>query len=75
MLRRRGYAGVLTRLSDADGRIRAAILGFTATGTRTASVRNRPAEQSSSPQSMSIGGGTLLNRTHIPGTLIGYRVG
>ena len=66
---------VVNEYRAAGGSIRARILGFAATGTRTASLRNLPAEQTGSPQSMAIGGGTLLDQTHIPGTLIGYRVG
>ena len=57
-----------------DGRARGRILGFTATGSRTTSLRNIAIEQSGSPQSLSIGGGTLLHRMHIPGELVGYRV-
>jgi len=65
---------VINPYRAADGSPEARILGFTATGTRTASLRNLPAEQSGSPQSLAIGGGTLLNQSHTPGDPIGYGV-
>lgn len=65
---------VINSYIGADGRAHGRILGFPATGTRTTSLRNIAIEQSGSPQSLSIGGGTLLHRMHIPDELVGYRV-
>jgi hypothetical protein len=55
---------VLDEYRGADGRIASRIFGFAATGTGSASLHNLPAVQSGIPQTLAIGGGTL----------IGYRV-
>ena len=58
-----------------DNVTRTRILGFAATGTRTAPLREIAISQSGFPQSLAVGGGTLLHKTHIGGrALNGYRV-
>jgi hypothetical protein len=50
------------------------ILGFTATGTSTSALASLPAQQRGFPQTLTVGGGTVLNKTNVPQQLIGYRV-
>jgi hypothetical protein len=50
------------------------ILGFTATGTQTTALASIPAPQRGFPQTLTIGGGTLFNKTNVPQVLAAYRV-
>ena len=57
-----------------DGRSRTRIVGFAASGSRTTPLCEIPVSQVGTPQSIAIGGGTLLYKTHIAAQLIGFRV-
>ena len=69
-----GVVWTVNLYMGADNRPHARILGFAATGTRTASLRNISTESTGSPEALAIGGGTLVGKTHIPGSLVGHRV-
>ncbi len=65
---------VLNSYVGPDGVDRTRILGFAATGTRATPLREIPVPQYGRPQTLAIGGGTLLHKTHIGAALTGYRV-
>lgn len=67
---------VLNEYYDAKGVDSWRILGFAATGTRTTPLRTieLPTELGGFPQSLAVGGGTLLQQNWVPAKLTGYRV-
>jgi hypothetical protein len=46
----------------------------TCPGTRTTALASIPAPQRGFPQTLTIGGGTLFNKTNVPQVLVAYRV-
>lgn len=50
------------------------MLAFSATGTSTSALVSLPAQQRGFPQTLTVGGGTVFNKTNVPQGLIGYRV-
>jgi len=65
---------VINEYRTQAGVLSSRILGFTATGTSTSALVSLPAQQRGFPQTLTVGGGTLLNETNVPQQLIGYRV-
>ncbi|MGY1625354.1 PQQ-binding-like beta-propeller repeat protein [Geodermatophilus sp. SYSU D00965] len=65
---------VVNEYRTSSGVLASRILGFAATGTRTSALVSIPARQNGFPQTLTIGGGTLFNKTNVPQTLVAYRV-
>jgi outer membrane protein assembly factor BamB len=65
---------VVNEYRASSGALGHRILGFSATGTRTSALASIPAQQRGFPQTLTVGGGTLFNKTNVPQSLVAYRV-